>query len=100
MSKEHINLPKTAFSMKAGLPIKEPGIIEYWQKINLYEKLREKSLDLLFANNAIETFNNDNITVTAIDRDAEKQIGPATKLLVARQIIELISTRLRGEETN
>ncbi len=43
MSKEHINLPKTAFSMKANLPIKEPGIIEYWQKINLYEKLREKS---------------------------------------------------------
>ena len=43
MSKEHINLPKTAFSMKASLPTKEPGIIEYWQKINLYEKLREKS---------------------------------------------------------
>ena len=43
MSKEHINLPKTAFSMKANLPTKEPGIIEYWQKINLYEKLREKS---------------------------------------------------------
>ena len=42
MSKEHINLPKTAFSMKANLPSKEPGIIEYWQKINLYEKLREK----------------------------------------------------------
>ena len=43
MSKEHINLPKTAFSMKANLPNKEPGIIEYWQQINLYEKLREKS---------------------------------------------------------
>jgi len=43
MSKEHINLPKTAFSMKANLPNKEPGIIEYWQKINLYEKLRKKS---------------------------------------------------------
>ena len=43
MSKEHINLPKTAFSMKANLPTKEPGIIEYWQKINLYETLREKS---------------------------------------------------------
>ena len=28
MSKEHINLPKTAFSMKAGLPIKEPGIVK------------------------------------------------------------------------
>jgi len=43
MSKEFINLPKTAFSMKANLPTKEPGIIEYWKKINLYEKLRVKS---------------------------------------------------------
>ena len=43
MSKEHINLPKTAFSMKAGLPIKEPGIIEFWDKINLYQKLRKKT---------------------------------------------------------
>ncbi len=43
MSKEHINLPKTAFSMKAGLPVKEPKIIEYWDKINLYKKLREKT---------------------------------------------------------
>ena len=33
MSKEHINLPKTAFSMKANLPTKEPGIIEFWDKI-------------------------------------------------------------------
>ena len=43
MSKEHINLPKTAFSMKAGLPVKEPKIIEFWDKINLYQKLREKT---------------------------------------------------------
>ena len=35
MSKENINLPKTAFSMKANLPIKEPGIIEYWHEIDL-----------------------------------------------------------------
>ena len=38
MSKEHINLPKTAFSMKANLPIREPEILDYWQKINLYER--------------------------------------------------------------
>ena len=43
MSKEHINLPKTAFSMKANLPNKEPEIIEHWQQIKLYEKLRNKS---------------------------------------------------------
>ena len=40
MSKEHINLPKTAFSMKANLPTREPELVEYWDKINLYKKLR------------------------------------------------------------
>ena len=43
MSKEHINLPKTAFSMKANLPVREPGILDYWRKIGLYKKLRQKS---------------------------------------------------------
>ena len=43
MSKEHINLPKTAFSMKANLPAKEPSLVEYWDKINLYKKLREEN---------------------------------------------------------
>ena len=43
MSKTNINLPKTNFSMKANLPNKEPGIIDYWNKINLYEKLRSSS---------------------------------------------------------
>ena len=40
MSKENINLPKTEFSMKANLQNKEPGIIDYWDKIELYKKLR------------------------------------------------------------
>ena len=40
MSKNNINLPKTAFSMKANLQNKEPGIIDYWEKIDLYKKLR------------------------------------------------------------
>ena len=40
MSKENINLPKTSFSMKANLPAKEPKLVEYWNKINLYKKLR------------------------------------------------------------
>ena len=41
MSKENINLPKTSFSMKANLPLKEPTLVEYWSKIGLYKKLRE-----------------------------------------------------------
>ena len=40
MSKEQINLPKTAFSMKANLPIREPQILELWNKIDLYKELR------------------------------------------------------------
>ncbi len=41
MSKSQINLPKTAFSMKANLPIREPEILKFWQKINLYDELRK-----------------------------------------------------------
>ena len=40
MSKTEINLPKTAFSMKANLPTREPQILELWNKINLYKELR------------------------------------------------------------
>ena len=40
MSKSQINLPKTAFSMKANLPTREPEILKFWEKINLYQELR------------------------------------------------------------
>jgi isoleucyl-tRNA synthetase len=43
MSNSQINLPKTAFSMKANLPVSEPEILEYWKKINLYQELRQSS---------------------------------------------------------
>lgn len=63
------------------------------------EKLRSKKLDLLFANNAIDTFNSDNITVTAIDQNSEYQLGPANKSVVARKMIELISAALKEDAT-
>ena len=44
MSKSQINLPKTAFSMKANLPVREPEILEYWNKINLYTKNLENPI--------------------------------------------------------
>ena len=40
MSKFQINLPKTAFSMKANLPVREPEFLKFWDKINLYKELR------------------------------------------------------------
>ncbi len=43
MSKENLQLPKTAFSMKASLPTKEPLILEKWEKNKIFEKLRKNS---------------------------------------------------------
>ena len=44
MSKDTLQLPKTAFSMKASLPIKEPQILEKWEKNKIFEKIRKNSM--------------------------------------------------------
>ena len=41
------------------------------------EKLKRKGLDLLFANKATETFNSDEVTVTALSNTASKPSDPA-----------------------
>ena len=41
MSKFQINLPKTAFSMKANLPTREPEFLKFWEKINLYKRIKK-----------------------------------------------------------
>ncbi len=38
---ETLFLPRTDFPMRAGLPQKEPEILAYWQKIDLYRRLRD-----------------------------------------------------------
>ena len=43
MSKDTLQLPKTAFSMKASLPNKEPEILKKWEKNKIFEKLRKNS---------------------------------------------------------
>ena len=40
--RDTLNLPKTDFSMKAGLPRKEPDILDFWDKTYLYKKIRQK----------------------------------------------------------
>ncbi|PWJ22420.1 isoleucine--tRNA ligase [Jannaschia seohaensis] len=40
--KSTLNLPKTDFPMRAGLPKREPGWLERWEKIGVYDRLREK----------------------------------------------------------
>ncbi len=41
--RETVFLPKTDFSMKAGLPQLEPELLKRWEEMGLYEKLREQS---------------------------------------------------------
>lgn len=41
--KSTLSLPTTSFPMKAGLPNKEPAILERWEKIDLFGKLRAQS---------------------------------------------------------
>jgi phosphopantothenoylcysteine decarboxylase/phosphopantothenate--cysteine ligase len=57
-------------------------------------KLERKNLDLLFANNAVETFNSDNITVTAISKQGNQELPTSTKNVAARRMLSLISDRL------
>ena len=38
-----LNLPKTEFPMRAGLPKREPGMLEEWYKKDIYGKLIEKN---------------------------------------------------------
>ncbi|OWK31075.1 isoleucine--tRNA ligase [Sphingomonas dokdonensis] len=40
--RDTVFLPKTDFPMKAGLPQKEPAILERWQRLGLYQRLREQ----------------------------------------------------------
>ena len=41
--KATLNLPKTDFPMRAGLPKREPEWLERWAEIGIYDRLREKT---------------------------------------------------------
>lgn len=43
--KDTLNLPQTDFPMKANLPQKEPEILSLWERLNIYQKLREERKD-------------------------------------------------------
>src|SRR5436309_6989027 len=41
--KKTLNLPETAFPMKANLPQNEPKRLDFWREIDLYARIREIS---------------------------------------------------------
>ncbi|MCB1672829.1 MAG: bifunctional phosphopantothenoylcysteine decarboxylase/phosphopantothenate--cysteine ligase CoaBC [Gammaproteobacteria bacterium] len=62
-------------------------------------KLVSKNLDLLFANQATDTFNRDSVAATAIFTEGEREMGPGNKHHVARQMLKLIAERApQGQE--
>lgn len=61
------------------------------------QKLERKNLDMLFANNATDTFNNDSILVTALTATSEKELGAGNKNAVARNMLQLIASALNDE---
>ncbi|MBQ6799125.1 MAG: class I tRNA ligase family protein, partial [Oscillospiraceae bacterium] len=38
-----VNLPKTDFAMRAGLPAREPGMHKHWEELDLYNELLKKN---------------------------------------------------------
>jgi len=43
--KDTINLPQTAFPMKAGLPNREPQILKKWASLDAYHNLQKQRAD-------------------------------------------------------
>ena len=43
--KATLNMPKSGFPMRAGLPQREPQMLENWKKIDVYKALMEKNAD-------------------------------------------------------
>ena len=58
------------------------------------DKLKRKGLDMLFANNATETFNSDSIALTALTETCETELKAGNKNVVARNMLKLIATAL------
>jgi len=59
------------------------------------KKLADKKLDLIFANNAVKTFNSESAMATAYWADGEKAFSQSSKSVLTRDMIALIATRYK-----
>ena len=41
--KKTLNMPKSGFPMRAGLPKREPEMLRYWEELDLYNELLKKN---------------------------------------------------------
>lgn len=84
---EIASLPRKPFTV--GFAAETSAVVE-----NGRNKLRDKQLDLLFANHATDTFNKDSVSATALFAEGQLELGPGNKHHVARQMLALIAQRL------
>ena len=45
--KQTLNMPKSGFPMRAGMPKREPDMLKHWEEIDLYNELLKKNADTL-----------------------------------------------------
>ena len=67
---ETLFLPRTEFPMRAGLPQREPALLQRWAAIGLYRQLRESAEGA-----ATRTFG---------QRQAARKAGPVIRIAMAR----------------
>ena len=41
--KKTLNMPKSGFPMRAGLPVREPDMLKHWQEIDIYNEMLKKN---------------------------------------------------------
>ena len=58
------------------------------------KKLKQKNLDLLFANNVSASVDSETIAVTAISKDQEQELPESNKNVVARKMLQLVAAHL------
>ena len=44
--KKTLNMPKSGFPMRAGLPKREPEMLRYWEQLDLYNELLKKNEEI------------------------------------------------------
>ena len=45
--KQTLNMNKSGFPMRGGLPMREPDMLKHWQELDLYNELLKKNAELL-----------------------------------------------------
>ena len=108
-----INLPQTEFPMRAGLPNREPGMLEKWYEMDLYNEMLKKNAEKLHQGTVdiakesergvidIETLTHTNRElINTLDEVQKIQTEGREKRLAAEAELGRIETELKNKLLN